>query len=1043
MRTNYILINKHLPRYRSAMAVFFFIFCFYQTFAHPLSGSFVYKSITLSDKQQQITIRGNVTTSDGMGLPGLTIMVKGTKNSTATDLDGNFTIAVSGSDSVLVFSYMGYKTQEIKVGSQTVINIIMEDEAQSLNDVIVIGYGTQRKSDVTGAVVSVKPADIVKIGGSNVTEGLQGKVQGVEVMNQGGPGASPQIRIRGLGTNGDSSPLYVVDGMFVNDISYLASRDIASMEILKDASATAIYGSRGANGVILITTKKGKSGETIFNFSVSNGFQFLSNIYDAANGSEYASLVNRAKTNAGQPAMYTDAQIAGFGKGTDWIKESTQNGQVQDYQLSVSGGSDKGNYNVSAGWFKQDGVIKFTSYDRFSLRLNNENKLTKRLTIGENISYVKSNTYGDAFWNAGRGLNSMSRVSPLLTIRQEDGTFTPGQDPDIVNPYAAFYYSKDKVTANNRIVGNAYLNYDIIEGLNFRTSFGIDYLNSNARNFEPAYSVTTPNQTHPSATVQETRTSNYTWLWENTLSYDKQLGEDHHINLLTGITAQENKYNGIDLTGTGMVSENENLRYIQSFPTASLSFLGSLYESSILSYLGRVNYSYKDRYLLTASMRADGSSKFSKGDQWGYFPSVALGWRVSEEAFLKGSKVISNLKLRGSWGQIGSDKISNYLMYSTLVRASEYDAVFNGTFYPNASLNTLASPNITWEFSEQKDLGLELGLLGNRISIELDYYVRDTKNLLLTLPIPGGSVGFTPSVSNSGSVRNRGFEFKAGYNDNFGDVKFGVTTTGSVNKNTVLDFKGQKIISSEFMTNATHVTQEGQSIGNFYGYKVQGIFQNQEEINEYNANAALLSGVAGKQYWNNAKPGDFIYQDTDGNGFVDAKDQKDIGSPHAKFVGGVSLTAAYKGFDVSLDFVGSFGAKIWNVARNQMVSSGVSNLNTEWLNSWTPENTNTNMPRLATDANYINVPSSFNVMNADYIKARNIEVGYSFNEDLLKRIMLSNFRIYINATNPFYITKYNGFSPEVSNYWSVMDQGNDFRTYPVAGTFRLGINLTF
>jgi TonB-linked SusC/RagA family outer membrane protein len=996
---------------------------------------------------QSKIVSGTITDETGSALPGVNILVKGTTLGTNSDGDGKYSISVGDpAGAVLVFSFIGYASQEVHVSNQSSVDIVLLPDVRSLDEVVVVGYGTQRKSDLTGSVVSVKAADLTKIGGSNAAEALQGKAPGVEILNQGGPGVAPVIRVRGLGTNGDPNPLYVVDGMMVSGIGFLSSGDIASMEILKDASATAIYGSRGANGVVLITTKKGKEGKTAITFSGSEGYQFLTRKYDAANGKQYARLVNLVKTNMGQPVVYTDDQIAGFGKGTNWTDKSTQNGRVRDYQLGFSGGSEKNNFNISASYFSQEGVVKFTDYNRFTLRANNTYKLHKRITVGHNLSFINSNNSGDAGWNGGRGLNSLSRISPLLNVHQDDGSFTPGQDPDIVNPYAALYLNRDKKTHGIQFVGNGWVDVELIKGLTFRSSYGIDFTYNRAKNFEPAYTISSPNQTHPSATLQNINLNIFTWLWENTLAYDKKIGEDHHLNLLAGITAQETNYDNLELTGTGMLSEAEDLRYIQSFPVTSLAMTGVPTSSSIASYLGRLNYSFKERYLFTASMRADGSSRFPAGNRWGYFPSVALGWRVSEEEFVKGVEWISDLKLRGSWGQVGNEKIGDYRMFRSLTSGqdnTEFNPVFNGVLFQNASILTAASSNITWEFTEQTDVGFELGMLDNRLRVEFDYYTRDTENLLLTLPIAGGSVGFNPAVSNAGSVRNRGYEIMLGWNDQVGELKYGVRISGSANKNEVLDFKDQRIISNEFMTNAEHVTEKGYAIGEFYGYKVQGIFQSQEQIDEYNAHAEEISGIAGKKYWANLKPGDFIYADVNNDGFVDVKDKSHIGSPHAKFVGGITLTAEYKGFDLGIDMMGSFGAKIWNVARNQIISSGTSNLHKEWLDSWTSENTDTNMPRLATNANYVGIGSTFNVMNADYIKARNIELGYTFNNSVLSKIHASNLRVYLNFTNPFYITKYRGFSPEVSNYWGVMDQGNDFRTYPVAGTARVGLNLTF
>ena len=1000
----------------------------------------VQASSFLAHAQEKITGR-IIDEKNGQPITGATVRVKNRNLVTVSDATGSFTLD-AGANSILQISYVGFISQEVTARPGLVIRMAPGDG--NLNDVVVIGYGVQRKSDLTGAVTSIKGADLTKLGGSNAAEALQGKAPGVEILNQGGPGAAPLVFIRGLGTNGDPSPLYVVDGMMVSSIAFLAPGDIASMEILKDASATAIYGSRGANGVVLITTKKGRTGSPVFNFTTSQGYQFLTRKFQVANGRQYAQLVNLFNTNAGLSPVYNN--LDSIGNGTDWTKAVTQKGIVSDYQLSVGGGSDKVNYHISASYHKENGVIKYTSFNRLTLRADNEYKLTRQLTIGHNLSLASSNYNGNTQWNGGRGLNSIYRISPLLSVYKANGTFTPGQDPDIVNPYAAFYLNKDIHNHPLQFVGNAYVNYEIIKGLVFRSSYGVDYTSNYINSFLPAFNISSPNQIQANNSIEQGYETKNTWLWENTLTYDKLIGQDHHINLLAGYTSQNYDYNILDLTGSGLLATDPNNRYLQSLPVSNLSWTNSgalPFSESILSYLFRANYTYKDRYLLTASFRSDGSSKFADGHQWGNFPSVAVGWRASEEKFLKNVSWINNLKLRGSWGRIGNNKIANYQTYSTLYQEATYDGVFNGVFYNNATITAASNPNITWEVSQQTDAGLEFGTFGDRLKLELDYYKRDTKNLLLQLPIPGGSTGIiTPAYSNAGTVRNSGYEFALSWNDKVSDFSYGIKFTGAVNKNRILDFKKQIVYSGDFMIPSTHISQAGAPIGDFYGYKVAGIAQSQAQIDGLNANAVKVSGVAGKQYWSGLKPGDLLFQDLNGDGFIDAKDKTDIGSPHPKFIGGLTLTAAYKGFDIAIDMMGSFGGKIYNDSRNQFVSSGLSNLNVEWLNSWTPTNTKTNIPRYAVNTS-TSQQSDFNIADGTYIKARYMELGYTFNRAVLRNIKASAIRLYISATNPFYITKYKGFSPEVSNAYGVTTMGDDFRTYPVSGTLKAGVNLTF
>jgi TonB-linked SusC/RagA family outer membrane protein len=981
---------------------------------------------------QNNTVTGKVVdAANGEAIIGASIIVVGTNTGISSDASGSFKINVPLNATLRIQS-VGYITVSLKADFSNQMLVKLSSDHKGLDEVVVIGYGVQRKSDLTGSISSIKGSELTKIGGSNVAEALQGKATGVQVLNVGTPGAAPLVRIRGIGTNGDPNPLYVVDGMFVNDIQYLNSQDVASMEILKDASATAIYGSRGANGVILVTTKKGKNGKPVINFNGSEGFDFLTRRYEVADAAQYAQLQNQINGKD----VYPNA--ASLGKGTNWIDEITQKGKVREYQLSVTGGSDKGNYNISGGYFKQNGVVKFTDYDRLTLRVNNEYKIAKGLSIGENISMSSSNTTGIASSSGLRTFNAVYRISPLLSVYGANGNFTAGQDPDIINPYAALFYGKDANNNNLRIVGNAWLNYELIKGLTYRSSYGIDYSADKFHFFEPAYAILSPNQIHAVNSLTDNRTTNYVWLWENTLTYDKQIGKDHHLNLLGGVTAQKRTYDFLGGVGQNLGFDSPDYQYLGVVPATNLSISTSAFKESIFSYLARATYSFKDRYLFTGTFRADGSSKFGPNNRYGYFPSVALGWRVSEESFLKKAEWVNNLKLRASWGQIGNDKINNYIAYSTVTQDPVYNPVFNGVAATNGTILTASNKNIKWERTEQTDLGLEFGTLNNRLNFEFDYFNRDTKDLLLVVPIPGGSTGINATYSNVGSIRNRGIEFMVSWNDRIRDFSYGIKVTGSTYKNKVLDFGGQIITSSTFMSNSIHRGEAGQPIGYFYGYKVKGIFQNQAEIDRYNATAAAKA--PGKVYQSNVQPGDFIYEDVDGDGYITGNDQTNIGSPHPKFIGGLTLTASYKGFDFGLDLMGSFGAKIYNSARNQIGSTN-TNISVEYLNAWTPTNTNTTIPRFAVSSNN-SLGSSFNVQDGSYLKIRNVELGYNLKNSFLRNVKIVNLRLFVNLTNPLYITKYKGFSPELANY-NVLEMGTDYGIYPVSGTAKIGLNATF
>ncbi|MBD1431268.1 TonB-dependent receptor [Sphingobacterium sp. DN00404] len=980
----------------------------------------------------QSEVAGTVLNNQGEPLQGVSVVVKGTSKGTTTDAGGKFLLSDLNDSDILVFSYQGYAQQEISLNGRNLLHIRMQEQLEELEDVVVVGYGTQRRSDLTGAITSVKSEEVARTSGGNATEALQGK-SGVHILSAGSPGTSPVVRIRGVGTNGDPNPLYVVDGMFVDDIQYLNQHDIESMEVLKDASATAIYGSRGANGVILVTTKKGRSGRALINFTGGEGFQFLARKYQMADATEYATLQNIIADGRGVDRNPAYSNPSSFGKGTNWIDATTQNAAMRDYQLSASGGNEDITYHASVGWFDQDGVLRHTDYDRLTARLNNTYKVHDKIRLGHNLTFsnAKNTPYGSMA--AMRIMNSIYTISPLIAARNDAGDFNVAQHTEIINPYAALYYSKDAVYNTKRFMGNAYADVDLLPGLTFRSSFGFDYSDVKNKIFEDAYDLGTTHQQHFVNSLQYDFNSLYTWLWENTLTYDKQFGK-HHLNLLGGITAQNTDADFMTLTGSGVLSNDPRFLQPQTIPPSSIGVGTELYpySNSIMSYLFRANYNYEDRYLLTTSFRADGSSKFHRDNRWGYFPSVAVGWRISQEDFMQDVSWVNNLKLRASWGQIGNEKIDNYLYIPVAIQDPVYNGVFNGAPMANFAITNEFNRDIKWEHTEQLDVGLEFSTLANRLSVEFDYFNRDTKNLLFAPAHPGGSTGIAPATRNVGSVRNRGYEFTIGWNDNINDFNYGVRFAGSHFKNTVLNFDNQILTGGEWMSSAVTRGEEGYPLWYFYGYDAIGVYQTSEDLQYWNDYASALGR---SQYDPNAKVGDLIFRDVNGDGQVTGDDQTYLGSPYPKFTGSLFLSASYKGFDLAVDVTGVWGASIYNNARNRFVDASF-NMHREWLGAWTPTNTDTDMPRLDPSAISFNRSSSFNVQNADYVKFRHIELGYTFGENFLSKWNIQKIRLFANASNPFYITKYQGFSPEVSS-------GIDFSTYPVAGSFRAGLNLTF
>lgn len=977
---------------------------------------------------QEKIVKGKVISSeDHIGIPGITVVVKGTKKSVVTDLDGNYKIEVSSENDVLEFSYIGLTKQEIKVGSRLVIDVTMASTMENLEQVVVIGYGSQKKTDLTGAVTTVKAKDINGIRGGNAAEALQGK-SGLTVVSAGAPGASPVVRIRGIGTNSDSSPLYVVDGMMTNDINWLNPKDIESMNVLKDASATAIYGSRGANGVIMVTTKKGKTGKSIISYSGNIGSQFVIDNYKLANGSEYATLMNTVASTAGQTQPYSNPSQ--YGKGTNWMDEISRTGLMSDHQIAASGSTENMSYNISLGYFKQQGIWNNTDYNRWTLRINNDYKLNGKIKIGHNFNVSNANS-GQAL--TYRTVRSVLSGSPLITPKNDQVAWNPMQNNDLINPAAELELNKDANTSNLRFVGDLWGTLDIIDGLQFKTSFGEDWMLTRFDQFLSKYSINPSFQFNNPNSYTENYSTNNTWLWTNTLTYDKKFNEDHRLNLLVGQSSEETQFRGLgaigknyavdDLDYASIYSASINNRTVNAFlPT----------KSSRASFWFRTNYALKDRYLFTATIRADGSSKFGPNNRWGYFPSAALGWRISEESFLKQLSWLNNLKIRGSWGMTGNDKIFNNVAYALVTQSDEFHAIFNGQLNPAAGIVNDYNPNVKWENNIQADLGLEMSALNNRLTFEFDYFNRKTEDLLMILPIQGGSVGIAPTYSNAGSVQNKGYEVMIGWQDNKNDFKYGVNFTGSSFKNEVVDWNGLTTTNTAFSTNLQTRIKEGQPFNYFYGYKTQGIYRTQADVDTWNAYAVSKGKTA---YHTAAKLGDMIYVDTNGDGQITPDDQTNIGSPFPKFTGSIALNAEYKNFDFSLDFMGSFGAKVMNNSYNDFTSPN-NNMHSDWLDSWTPVNTGASMPRLAAGSVNMNRTIDIMVFNGNYVKLRNATLGYTLPDSVTEKMGISKLRFYFTGANLLYFTKYKGFTPELAD-------GLDYNSFPISGSMQFGMNLNF
>lgn len=975
----------------------------------------------------QLSVKGKITDDKNIPVVGASVQVKNTLRGTFSDIDGGFIIVASSNDT-LVLSMLGMATQKIPVAGKTIINVKMLEESKELNEVVVIGYGTVKKSDLTGSVASIKSVDLTKITSLNPEQGLQGKVAGVQVTStSGAPGAVPTLRIRGVGTFNNSSPIFVVDGVILDDISFLNSEDIASMDILKDASATAIYGSRGANGVILVTTKTGQKGEGKATFSYSGEYsvQVLAKKIDLLSGRDYATVVNEITPT------YNNVDLV---PNTDWQSLIFHPASIQSHQLSASGATESTQYYVSMGYFKQEGIVDKSSYERVTFKLNNTYSLTKNIKLG---NFVTITPYKQQ--NAPNVTYSAYRARPDLLPYNQDGSFA--EVFNVGNPLADLSYSND-YNKGVRGVGNLFAEATIMKNFKAKTSFGVDAAYNQSTSFTPAYFVS-PQQQNLLNTLTKGNSHNITWLWENTLSFNKQFGI-HSIDIVSGYTMQKASSENFSITGKNIIRTSPDFWYLNPSyvydPTNGVNTIGSISNGvdpnqnySMISYLFRANYTYNSKYILTATYRHDGSSKFSSGNRYGNFPSFAAGWNVSKEHFMENSPFISNLKVRGSWGIIGNDKIAydkQYSLTQTMVTVLGSPPSANSAITYSVSGN----PNLKWESTTQGDAGLEIGLFKNKLSGEFDYYNRVTKDILIPLSTPdylgngqGAKVDF-----NAASVKNSGFESKITWKDKIGQVWYSITILGSTLQNKVLKVGGSSGIDSVlyggYLANGIPVTQSrvGLPIGAFYGYKTNGVFQTIADLNAY-------------PHLSTAIPGDLRIVDVNNDGKIDGNDRTYIGSPIPKFILGFNFEADYKGIDFSFDIQGVYGNKLFNA--KEVVRPDPYNWEKHVLGAWTGPGTSNSEPIASYGGNNY-LPSDKFVQDGSFSRLRNVTLGYTLPSGITKKIAINQLRIYVKGSNVFTLAKFTGYTPEIGSS-DVLSNGIDYGTYPVTSVYSFGINLTF
>ena len=1014
------------------------------------------------------TVKGTVISgSDNEPLIGASVMVQGTKNGAVTDLDGNFTISAKNGQTLEV-SYLGFITQKVKV-TGSVINVTLFEDKQSLDEVVVVGYGVQKKKLVTGATVQLKGDDIAKLNTTNPLSAMQGQTPGVNIVSTSGqPGASMSVTIRGLGTVGNSQPLYLIDGVG-GDITTLNPADIESIDVLKDAASAAIYGAQAANGVVLVTTKSGKEGVSKITYDGYVGWQTLGRKFEMLNANQYMQIMDEALLNSYMsPIDWTSLSAIRDANGnvynTDWIDQAVDNGALTtSHSLAFTGGSKTSTYSISGGYTGQDGLIggsDVSYYKRYNLRANSEHKMWNGLVIiGEHVGFVYKDSRGMGTGNIyNNNLRSAFSTSPLVPVYDANGNYYSTVDSDWNkndgNPYGTMMMNRFNQSKNTSVDANVYVQIEPIKNLKFKTVFGLSYGGSNYRSFTPIYKFT-PQSGNGITKVNQSNGNGTSLVWTNTLTYDFDI-KDHHISALLG--SETTKYDG-ESTGSYGVNltagfDDWEHAYVENTEKghADRKVSGGPYDATRgQSFFARLGWSWKDRYMVNATMRADGSSKFAKGHRWGYFPSVSAGWTLTEEDFMKSAASwLDFLKLRLSWGQVGNANINCY-QYLAPVTTSNTNYNFGATggtdaWVMGAYTERLANEKVKWETSEQYNVGLDARFLRQRLSLTLDGYIKSTKDWLVQAPIRA-TAGTGGPVINGGDVKNKGIEVGLSWNDNIGrDFTYSVGANFAYNHNEVGNIPTLDGIihgkDNQIFQNAEEFyrAENGHAIGYFWGYKTAGIFQNQKEINDW---IAAGNGI----YQADVKPGDVKYVDVNHDGVINASDKVDLGNGLPKYTFGFNVNLAWKGFDLSANFTGAAGFQIAQSYRDP--SSSQANYSRRILKRWTGEGTSNEIPRVTYGDVGNWLFSDLYLQDGDYIRLQNLTMGYDFKK-LISWKGLSKMRLYFQVQNLFTLTKYDGMDPEIGSFngtdgnsSDAWVSGVDMGYYPHPRTFIVGLNLAF
>jgi TonB-linked SusC/RagA family outer membrane protein len=997
-------------------------------------------SVSLLFAQNTLSVKGKVTDVKNEAVPGVSVLVKGTMQGTITDADGLYSIQTSP-QATLVFSFVGMQTQEILVNSHNSINVQMKEESFNVDEVVVVGYGTQKVKDLTSSISTIKSADLVKTPSGQAMQSLQGKVAGLQVVSNGGPGNSPSIRVRGVGSyptksdgtaNNNEAPLYVVDGMFFDNIDFLNPSDIASISVLKDASAAAIYGVRAANGVVLIETKSGTLNQkSEITYDGYYGVQVAQDVLKMANAEQFTAMAMESGSAADASFILNAMQRYGRSRinpnvpnvNTDWYKEILRPAQIQNHSLGVSGGNQKASYSIGTNYFAQEGVLDMKNeYERFNLRSKIDFKVNDWMTIGGNMIFSNAIKYGE---EAG-AWNQAYFAVPIMPVYDEQNTsawpekFANAQDLGYrsgQNPFPTLKYNNNRLKTR-KMLANFYVKLDLIpEKLSFKSTYNHAFTSLDERKINLPYFIGN-NFKQVDATIVRSMSNYSDQIWDNVLTYNDKFGK-HGITVMAGTSFRDEAYNKLENKGLNFPTEHEQSWYIDQAATKSADGIKDEGTRQYgLSYFGRLSYNFSEKYLMYATMRADGSSKYQQ--KWGYFPTVGAGWVVSEESFMKENGIIDFLKLRASWGQLGNDNIqaSDGANTTSVLLTAINGVLVSGT----KTTNTFSS--LKWEVTEELNFGLTSRLLKNRLSVDADYYIRDTKNAAINVNIPaiGGSV-----LKNVGIIRNSGIELALNWNDNLTkDIKYSIGANISTLKNEVRDLYGQPYIdggSAEFRQRSI----VGQPLLAFFGREVIGVYQNQAEITA--DPVAVANGLV---------PGDFKYKDQNNDGKIDDSDRVVLGSYFPTFMYGLNLAISYKNFDFSANMVGQSGNKILNRKRGEIIWTADGNMDADLaINRWHGEGTSNKYPSSSgLRRGWNQKMSNYFVEDGSFFRIQNVQLAYNIKKQQIFGASLPETRISLTADRPLTFFKYNGFNPEVAN-------GIDTQTYPVPAVYTIGLNIKF